>query len=170
MPISVGTYLRSRRLTRRLGLLALVGVIPILGSCATLKQLSFERPSLQLDAIEITGLNLEGVSLVLWLDVYNPNGYEIRTTRVDAELQLEDTRFGSALLEENVPLAPAAHTLVKIPAAFTWQGIGAGARALLESGKVDYELDTRLRVETSLGSRTLNIGHRGQVPIRDLVP
>jgi LEA14-like dessication related protein len=151
-------------------LLVIVGVMPILGSCATLKQLSFERPSLQLDAIEITGLDLDGVSLVLWLDVYNPNGYEIRTTRVDAELALEGTRFGSALLEENVPLAPTAHTLVKIPAAFTWQGIGAGARSLLDRGKVDYDLDARLRVQTSLGARTLTFEHRGEVPIRDLVP
>ncbi len=139
-------------------------------SCATLQQLRFERPTLELEALEITSLGLSGVSLVLWLDVYNPNDYDIRTTRVDVALDLEETHFGSALLEESVRLAAAAHTRVRVPAEFTWEGVGAGARALLERGAVKYALETRLRVDTSVGGRTLSFRNRGEVPISDGPP
>ncbi|MGD8699212.1 MAG: LEA type 2 family protein [Gemmatimonadales bacterium] len=159
--------LRSRT-AGLVGALALVAAATIV-SCATLRQLSFEQPSVELDAVEISGLDLDGVSLILWLDVYNPNEYEIRTTRVEADLDLEETHFGSAALDESVPLAAASHTRVKLPATFRWEGVGAAARALLGRGTVDYDLETRLRVQTSLGGRTLSLRRRGEVQVKDLV-
>ncbi|MGD8868770.1 MAG: LEA type 2 family protein [Gemmatimonadales bacterium] len=140
-----------------------------LGSCAALRQLSFEQPTVELDMVEISGLDLSGVSLVLLLDVYNPNAYEIQTTRIEAALDLEDTHFGTAALDSGVPLAPASHTVIRLPASFTWEGAGAAARALLGRGKVSYELDTRLRLQTSLGGQNVAFRHRGEVQINDLV-
>ncbi len=129
--------------------------------------MSFERPTVELDALELTALDLDGASLKLWLDVYNPNGYELRTTRIEADLDLEDTHLGSASLEKAIVLAPLAHTVVELPARVSWEGLGAGARALLERGAVDYVLDTRLRVNTSLGNRTVRFRTHGEVPILD---
>jgi LEA14-like dessication related protein len=158
----------SNRSTRCARLLAVAATATVV-SCATLRQLSFEPPTLQLDAVEISRIDLNGVSLVLWLDVFNPNDYQIQTTRVEAELDLEDTHFGNATLDESVSLAAASHTLVKLPASFSWDGVGAAARALLGRGTVDYDLDTRLRVQTSLGARTVSLRHRGEVQVKDLV-
>ena len=141
-------------------------VASVLCACATFSQFRFEQPTLELDAVQVNGLDLNGVSLTLWLDVFNPNDYDIPTTRVEADLDLEETHFGSALLDESVVLASAAHTRVAIPARFSWEGIGVGARALLEQGSVSYKLDSKLRVETRIGGRTLNFQNRGEVPIR----
>ncbi|UCC70990.1 MAG: LEA type 2 family protein [Gemmatimonadota bacterium] len=160
------TYRRRLRLPPVLAL----SVAVFVASCATLRHLHFERPTVDLEALELVDLDLSGGSLILQLDVYNPNDYEIRTTRVEAELELEDTHFGNAVLEENVSLVPASHTLVAIPAEFTWEGVGAGARALLGRGAVRYELETRLRIETSLGGRTVSLHNRGEVPIKALLP
>jgi LEA14-like dessication related protein len=137
----------------------------LLSSCSLVQQLSFEKPTLRLTAVEITDIDLSGVAVVLWLEVFNPNDYDISTLRIDAELELEGTQFGNALLEESVVLAGASRTTVKIPAEFEWQGIGAGARALLQRGSLSYDLETRLRVKTSLGTRTVNLGNRGEVDV-----
>ena len=139
-------------------------------SCAVFQQLRFEEPTVELDSVEITGLGFSGVSLTIWLDVFNPNDYQIGATRIEADLQLEDTHFGSALLEEDVEIAPSSHTRVRIPARFTWEGVGTGVRALLVRGVVDYELEAKLRVETSLGARDMSFQSRGEVSISDLVP
>jgi LEA14-like dessication related protein len=139
-------------------------------SCAVFQQLRFEEPTVDLDSIEITGLGISGVSLNIWLDVFNPNDFQIGATRIEADLQLEETDFGSALLEEDVEIAPSSHTRVKVPARFTWDGIGTGVRALLVRGVVDYQLETNLRVKTSLGTRNMSFKSRGEVPISDLVP
>ncbi len=137
----------------------------LLSSCSLFQQLSFEQPSLRLRALEVTEIDLEGVSVVLWLEVFNPNDYDITTIRVDADLELEEAHFGSAVLEESVVLAGASTTTVKVPAEFEWEGIGVGARALLLHGSLNYDLETRLRVKTSLGSRTVKLGNRGEVEI-----
>jgi LEA14-like dessication related protein len=141
----------------------------LLAACATLGQLRFEQPTVDLQAIEITGIGVSGGSLVLVLDVFNPNDYDIRTTWVEASLGLEDTHFGTAVLEGDEVLVASSRTLVEIPAEFTWEGVGAGARALLQRGALRYDLETKLRVETSIGGRTLTLRNRGEVPIRDLV-
>ncbi|UCC81921.1 MAG: LEA type 2 family protein [Gemmatimonadota bacterium] len=141
----------------------------LLASCATLSQLQFDQPTVDLDAIEVTGVGVSGGSLVLVLDVFNPNDYDIRTTWVEASLDLEDTHFGTAVLEGDKTLVANSRTQVEIPAEFTWEGVGAGARALLGRGALRYDLETRLRVETSIGGRTVTLRNRGEVPIRDLV-
>ncbi len=140
-----------------------------LASCATLKHLRFEQPTVDLKAIEIAGVDVSGGSLVLVLDVFNPNDYDIRTTGVEASLDLEDTHFGTAVLEGDETLVANSRTEVEIPAEFTWEGVGAGARALLGRGALRYHLETRLRVETSMGGRTVTLRNRGEVPLRDLV-
>ncbi|KPK82395.1 MAG: hypothetical protein AMS25_02470 [Gemmatimonas sp. SM23_52] len=139
-----------------------------LAACAILQQVHFEPPRVELDSVDVTGLGLAGGSLSLWLDVYNPNGYELRTIRVEAGLDLEHTHFGDALLEEVVTLAPRSHTRVQLPVSFTWEGVGAGARALLERGALTYQLDTNFRIDISGSRRTLGFRSRGQVAITDL--
>jgi LEA14-like dessication related protein len=141
----------------------------LLTSCATLRQLQFEQPSVDLEAIEITGVGVSGGSLVLVLEVFNPNDYDIRTIWVEASLELEGTHFGTAVLEGDETLAANSRTQVEIPAEFTWEGVGAGARALLGRGALRYQLEARLRVETSIGGRTVSLRNRGEVPVRDLV-
>lgn len=158
---------RDRAVIRQLALVA--GPLIVAG-CATLRQLSFERPGVELDSIEITALGLDGVRLNLWLDVFNPNEYEIRTTRIDATLDLESTHFGSAVLDDGVTLAPSEHTRVSIPAEFAWEGIGAGIRSLVKSGSVRYVLNATLHIRTSIGRRTVDVERRGEVPVTDLVP
>lgn len=146
-------------------------LVPVLlASCATLRHLHFEQPTVELEAIEITGLGASGGSLLIVLDVFNPNDYDIRTTWIEASLDLEETHFGKAVLEGDETLVAGSHTTVDIPAEFTWQGVGAGARALLGRGALRYDLETSLRVETSIGGRTVTLRNRGEVPIRDLVP
>ena len=139
-----------------------------LAACAILQRVQFERPRVELESVHLTGLGLSGGSLSLWLDVYNPNGYELRTIRVEAALDLEDTHFGDAVLEEVVTLAPLSHTRVQVPVSFTWEGVGAGAQALLQRAAVSYQLDTNFRIDISGSRRTLSFRSRGEVAIKDL--
>lgn len=106
---------------------------------------------------------------MLVLDVYNPNSYEVRTIRVEAALDLEGTHMADAVLDETVVLAPTSHTEVDIPVTFTWEGLGAGARALLSRGEVAYVLETSLLIDVGIGTRDLRLRTQGVVPIEDLI-
>src|SRR5207253_3315908 len=67
-------------------------------ACGTLSRLSFHEPELQLQEINVTGVGLTGGTFELVFDVYNPNEYRIRSTRLEVGVDLEGTHFGDALL------------------------------------------------------------------------
>ena len=75
--------------------------------CASLKSaLNFQEPQIALQEINITGLGLTGGTLDLVFDVYNPNTYRLRSTRLEVGLDLEGTHFGDALIEKPLDLSP----------------------------------------------------------------
>jgi len=139
-----------------------------LTACSVVKNITFQRPDLELQAIQITSVGLTGGSLNLLLDVFNPNAYDVNTMQIDASIGLEETHFGDVKLERDIVLTAERHTLVEIPVTFTWAGVGAGARALLERGAVNYILDSRLLVGTPVGDQTVSLRKSGLAPLREL--
>src|SRR5438046_3414475 len=98
-------------------------------ACATLGRLSFTEPEVALQEIAVTGVGLTGGTFDLVFDVYNPNDYRIRSTRLEVGIDLEGRHFGDALLDRPLDLSPTNHSRVVVPVRFEWAGVGAGARS-----------------------------------------
>src|SRR3989475_821593 len=141
----------------------------LLVGCATLGKLSFQEPDLQLQEIDITGFGLTGGTVDLAFDVYNPNDYRIRSTRLEVGIDLEGTHFGDALLERPLDLSPTNHSRVVVPVRFEWAGVGAGAKALLTRQAVGYGLTGRVSLGTPLGDKTATLRGTGNVPLTKLL-
>lgn len=142
----------------------------VLSACATFRAaLRFEEPQVELEEINITGLSLTGGTLDLVFDVYNPNDYRLRSTRLEVSLDLEDSHFGEALIDKPLDLSPENHSRVVMPVRFEWAGVGAGARALLTRQGVRYALTGAVLVETPLGDRRVALTGRGEVPLKKLL-
>jgi LEA14-like dessication related protein len=153
---------------------AAVAGIAILGGpvtgCATLRSaLTFQEPQVALQEINITGLGLTGGTLDLVFDVYNPNNYRLRSTRLEVGLDLESTYFGDALIDKPLDLSPQNHSRIVMPVRFTWSGVGAAARALLERQALNYGLTGTALLETPLGERRVQLKGKGEVPLRKLL-
>ena len=139
--------------------------------CASLGHaLHFEEPDVRLEEVRITGLGLTGGTIDLALDVFNPNGFRLRSTRLEVGIDLEDTHFGDALLETPVELPSQQHSLVTLPVRFEWAGLGAGGRALLTRQGIRYGLTGAVTLETPLGDRRVRLHGAGDVPLRTLLP
>jgi LEA14-like dessication related protein len=139
----------------------------VLGACATLKNaLVFQKPDILLKQINVTGLGLSGGTLDLIFDVFNPNDYRLRSTRLEVGLDLEGVHFGDALLERPLDLSPVNHSEVIVPLRFEWAGVSAGARALLSRQAVKFGLNGAVLVETPLGERRVGLQTSGDVPLR----
>ncbi len=141
----------------------------LLAGCATLRGLSFREPDVLLQQITITGLGLTGGTLDLAFDVYNPNSYRIRSTRLEVGLDLEGAHFGDALLEKPLDLSPENHSRVVMPVVFEWAGVGAGARALLTKQAVGYVITGAVLLDTPLGEKRVALKGKGDVPLRKLI-
>ncbi|HEX4601131.1 MAG TPA: LEA type 2 family protein [Gemmatimonadales bacterium] len=150
------------------GRAALVVLGVVLG-CATIGRLAFSEPELDLQEIDITGIGLTGGTFDLVFDVYNPNDYRLRSTRLDVGIDLEGSHFGDALLERPLDLSPQNHSRVVVPVRFEWAGVGAGAKALLTRQALGYAVTCRVILDTPLGQRTITLTGRGNVPLRKLL-
>lgn len=150
---------------RGLRLTALLAV----AACATLGRLSFKEPELELQEIDVTGIGLTGGTFDLVFDVWNPNDYRLRSTRLEVGIDLEGTHFGDALLDRPLDLSPTNHTRVVVPVRFEWAGIGAGAKALLTRRAVGYGITGTVLLDTPVGDRRVALTGRGNVPLMKLL-
>ena len=146
-----------------------VAFFAAIAACATLRGLAFTEPDIRLDEIAVTGIGLTGGTFDLAFDVYNPNDYRIRSTRLEVGIDLEGTHFGDALLERPLDLSPQQHSRVVVPVRFEWAGLGAGAKALLTRQAVAYGVAGRVILDTPLGDKSVTLTGTGHVPLRKLV-
>ena len=143
--------------------------VAVLAACATLGRLSFTEPDVSLQEISVTGIGLTGGTFDLVFDVYNPNDYRIRSTRLEVGIDLEGTHFGDALLDRPLDLSPTNHSRIVVPVRFEWAGLGAGAKALLTRQAVGYGVTGRVLLDTPLGDKTVMLHGTGNVPLRKLI-
>lgn len=153
-----------------LGRVLVSGLLTLgLSACWFLPRPGFEQPSLTLRGVAVTALGAEGGSLLLSLDVYNPNRYEIRTTRLHVALEIERLHFGGALLERPLRLEARKRTPVQLSLNFTWAGVGPAARGVLARSSVSYELAGRMLVTTPVGPRDVGLRRTGSVSLRNIM-
>src|SRR5881628_47911 len=143
--------------------------VALLTACATLRGLTFKEPEVSLQEIDITGIGLTGGTFDLVFDVFNPNDYRIRSTRLEVGVDLEGTHFGDALLERPLDLSPTNHSRVVVPVRFEWAGVGAGAKAMLTRQALGYGVTGTVFLDTPLGDRTVTLRGKGNVPLKKLL-
>jgi len=131
--------------------------------------LTFEQPQVDLREIHVTSLGLSGGTMDLVFDVYNPNDYRLRSTRLEVDLELARTDFGQALIDKPLDLSPQNHSQVVMPVRFTWAGVGAAARSLLESRELPYGLTGAVLVDTPIGEKRVELKSNGNVPLKKLL-
>jgi LEA14-like dessication related protein len=154
---------------RRPGVHLLV-VIALLSGCASLRSvLNFQEPQVALQEINVTGLGLTGGTLDLVFDVYNPNDYRLRSTRLEVGLDLEGTHFGDALIDRPLDLSPTNHSRVVMPVRFEWSGVGAAARGLLTRQALKYGVTGSVLLDTPLGEKRVQLRSTGDVPLKKLM-
>lgn len=147
-----------------------LGLAVLAAGCASLGHaLRFQEPDIRLQEIRVTGLGLTGGTLDLALDVFNPNDYRLRTTRLELGIDLEDVHFGDALLETPLDLPSQQHSLVTVPVQFEWAGVGAGARALLSRQAIRFGLTGVASLDTPIGDRRVQVHGSGDVPLKALL-
>lgn len=151
-------------------LLLPVTVLVGVSACATLRGLTFQEPEVSLQEIDIRGIGLTGGTFDLVFDVWNPNDYRLRSTRLEVGIDLEDKHFGDALLDRPLDLSPTNHSRVVVPVRFEWAGLGAGAKALLSRRAVGYAITGRVLLDTPLGDKTVGLTGKGDVPLKKLLP
>jgi LEA14-like dessication related protein len=134
---------------RRLMLGAVSAAIVITAGCSALGRQAFQQPIVHLQDVRVNGVGLTGGNLDVKLSVYNPNGYRMDATRMSYNVLVGDSvRFATGTVDSRFTVNGNDSSIVTIPVNFTYTGIGAAGRQLLNTGGVNYHVNGDVTVGT----------------------
>jgi LEA14-like dessication related protein len=149
----------------------LVGVMAVTAAaaaaaigCSTLGRAAFQNPVVHLRNVQVRGLGLTGGSLDVLLSVYNPNHYRLDATRLTYKVALagDSVTLATGALDSRFTVQDNDSTAVTIPVTFTYAGIGAAGRSILNTGAVDYHVLGDVTVGSPVGSFTVPYSSTGR--------
>ena len=148
---------------RQLWSVAAVAVVATAG-CSALGKQAFQQPVVQLKDVAVSGVGLSGGSLNVRLNIFNPNGYRLDATRLSYNVTVggEAVRLAEGTLNNAFNVQAGDSTQVTIPVTFTYAGIGAAGRQLLNSGAVPYRVNGDVTVGTVVGNFTVPYSSTGR--------
>src|SRR3982751_5317217 len=138
---------------RRLVLGAATAAIAITAACSALGRQAFRDPIVHLQDVHVNGVGLTGGNLDVRLSVYNPNGYRLDATRMSYNVMVGDSvRFATGTVDNRFTVNGNDSSVVTIPVNFTFTGVGAAGRQLLNTGGVNYHVSGEVTVGTVVGN------------------
>jgi LEA14-like dessication related protein len=142
---------------------ALLAVVAVAG-CASLGLGGFKQPIVNFKDLKVRGLGLTGGSIDAYLNVYNPNGFNLDATRLTYKVTVGDNaELGTGALDSRFTVQNNDSTTIRIPIDFTYAGIGAAARQIMQSGSVPYNVTGDITVGTPVGNFTVPYSGTGRV-------
>ena len=152
------TWLGARKTKLAVAALAVFAI----AGCATLGLGGFKEPIVNFKDLRVRGLGLTGGSLDAYLNVYNPNGYKLDATRLSYKVAVGDNPLGTGVLDSRFAVQSKDSTTVRIPIDFTYAGIGAAGRQMMNSGSVPYTVNGDVTVATPAGNFTVPYSSTGR--------
>jgi LEA14-like dessication related protein len=145
-----------------LGVVATAAAAVVAG-CSALGRQAFQQPIVHLQDVRVNGLGLTGGNLDVKLSVYNPNGYRMDATRMSYNVIVGDSvKFATGTVDNRFTVDSNDSSVVTIPVNFTYSGIGAAGRQLINTGGVSYHVDGDVTVGTVVGNFTVPYSSTGR--------
>lgn len=152
---------------------SIVGTAALTALLATACIPRVEQPDVWLSAVRLVSLGISGGVLDVELGVYNPNDFVIRGGGLTYNLDFEspdgegwlDLAEGS--FQEDLRVEAGDTATVVVPVEFSYGGLGAAIRALLERGSFEYRVSGQIAVEEPV-VRDLRYRHTGTVTPNDV--
>ncbi len=106
------------------------------------------QPGVKVHHISVRNVGISGATLDVVLAFHNPNNFTLPGSALTADLDIEDTRFGTIAMDDAFSLGGKDTTLVTVPLSFRYSAVGTAARALLDYGAVNYKIAGTFSVQT----------------------
>jgi len=131
--------------------------------CATLARQAFQQPAVELRDVRVVGLGITGGELEVRLGVKNPNNYRIDANRLRYRVFISDTvPLAGGEMDRRSTVQAGDSTLISIPVNFTYAGLGAAGRQLMNTGVVSYKVTGDFAIESAFGSFTVPFSTTGR--------
>jgi len=150
--------------TRFPSAIALLTAVLTLGTagCARLARSAFQNPVVELKDVRVKGIGLQGGSLDVILDVYNPNDYRIDASHVTYTVFADSLKVATGEVTKLVTLENRKTSTIVLPVNFSMRELQQAAGILLQRGSVDYTVQGDFTLATPFGSITRPYKSKGR--------
>jgi LEA14-like dessication related protein len=132
-------------------------------ACSALGKQAFQEPKVTLQDVRVTGIGITGGQLDVLLNVDNPNEFRLDATRMTYKVLVGDSvQFATGTVDNHFTVDGKKQQQVHIPVSFTYSGIGAAGRQLINSGAVNYRVLGDVTVGTPVGNFTVPYSSTGR--------
>ena len=143
--------------------IAMMAVLAVTAGCAALGKQSFAKPSVALRDVRLVGLGVAGGELEVVLAVANPNHYRIDANKITYHVFVSDSvPVANGTLDNRATVQADDSTIVKLPLSFTYAGLGAARREIMNSGVLNYKVTGDLVVGSVVGNFTVPFSTTGR--------
>lgn len=126
----------------------------VTAACAALGMRNFKEPVVTLNDARITGLGVAGGSLEVVLSIYNPNSFRLDGSKLTYKVLVDSVPLGEGQYDTKFQVEKGDSSQVVLPFSFTYAGLGAAGRQLMQTGSVEYRVMGDVTVGTPIGSFT----------------
>ena len=149
---------------RKLALIMAASAAVAAAGCSALGRQAFQQPIVNLRDVKVRGIGLTGGSLDVMLNVYNPNRYRLDATRLTYKVALagDSITLATGALDSRFTVQDNDSTMVTIPVSFTYAGVGAAGRSILNTGAVNYHVTGDVTVGSAVGNFTVPYSSTGR--------
>jgi LEA14-like dessication related protein len=149
---------------KKLVLFGLAAAASAVVGCSMLGRASFEEPVVHLKDVKLRGVGITGGNLDVVLSVYNPNHFRLDATRLTYTVSMagDSVKVADGALDSRFTVQDRDSTAVTIPVSFTYAGLGAAGRSLMNTGAVNYRVSGDVTVGTPIGNFTRGYSSTGR--------
>lgn len=136
----------------------------VAAACSMLGRSAFKEPVVTLKDVRLLGLGVAGGQLNVDLAVYNPNHFRLDATKLRYTVNMagDSVRIADGELTNRFTVQDGATQTVSIPVSFTYAGLGAAGRSLLNTGGVNYHVLGDVTVGSPVGNFTVPYSSTGR--------
>jgi LEA14-like dessication related protein len=156
---------------RRLGTLVVVLSAVLFAGCTSAM---VRQPEVTLEGVQLGGLGLRGGTLLVDVQVVNPNRFALNANQLQYELALREPEvvgdttwvdFAAGTYAQPFSVGAGDTARIQIPVEFTYSGLGAAAGSILNRGTFAYRAIGTVDVRTPLGTHEVPFQKRGTVTL-----
>jgi LEA14-like dessication related protein len=144
----------------RYAILIMIAVSLLLASC---QSMVINEPSFTLRKIGISPRSLNDLGVMLHIDVYNPNPFDIQLKSFEYTVYINKEEFGNGRLEKSLLAASSATTPLQVPVSVQFTGLLGGIKAILGADELPYKIVGKAGVETSFGALNYDFSREGKI-------
>jgi LEA14-like dessication related protein len=135
-----------------------------IAGCSALGKAAFKNPVVNLKDVAVRGVGLTGGTLDVKLSVYNPNHYRLDATRLTYRVNMagDSLTVATGSYDSRFTVQDNDSATVTIPVNFTYAGLGAAGRSILNTGAVNYHVLGDVTVGTPVGNFTVPYSSNGR--------